>query len=214
MSDADELQEQCAGNVLLRIHNVYEHLAAIRPSVERYIGEPRSVENLQIYLDGYQMALAVHEISERDCPPFELFLDWLVEKRPGAWAHGWARQLLSESGGDNEVALDKVFNLIAEFGSLQESEGDFVELVAGRPRPIHPIAKAFSPGVPARIQLMNLRPGEFCYARVTYGPDVRTLTGGMRRDLFLYSNAASAKQLLQRQFALDPSEWKTSRSPD
>ena len=104
MSDAGQFDKASSKNMLHLPRNIYEHIECIRPHLAKCIGEARSIENLQAYLDGYQVALAINYVEEPDHPPIGLFLSWLAETQPGAWEHGWARQLLCESGGDNKTA--------------------------------------------------------------------------------------------------------------
>jgi len=207
MRDRDEIGAAGAKKAPGLERNVYKFIERwVRPRLENYLGGTRSIEKLHVFLAGYQAALAVNHVRERDCPPFELFLFWLVETRPGAWSTGWAYQLLQEAGGDTEVALDKFFNLISEFGSLREVEGEYVELGSGHQRPPNAIDEAFvSLGcsrrpVPTRIQLVYLRPGSCCYCRETFAAEPR-------EQLFLFRDATAAKESLRIDLGVGPDGW-------
>jgi hypothetical protein len=214
MSEEGSVEHAGAKSVLGSERNIYEFIEAMmRPRLGSYLGGTRSIENLEIYLAGYQGALSVNRITEHGCPPFFLFFFWLVETRPGAWERGWARQLLLETDGDNEIALDTFFKLAAEFGSLQEVEGEFVELDREYRRPlnVHDAALArlgSSPrAVPTLIQLIHLRPGHCCYIRETFGPSDL-------EHLILFRDVATAKNAVRLDLGVGLDKWSSRRSLD
>lgn len=196
---SDGFEEPITADSSYWARNIYEYLQAMRPRLANYIGPSRLIKNLETYLYGYQAALEINRIEERNCAPFSLFLHWLVATRPGSWAKGWANQLLDHARGDNELALNEFFKLTAEFGSLRPEYGESVRIDVGHEIPDLSIAKWLLARLPAQVQLVRLRPAELCYVRVSY-------FAKQPEDYFLYLDAATAKRLLLKHFGVGSSD--------
>jgi hypothetical protein len=201
MAGSDEHEHAGLASTFSWGHNVYEYLEAVRPFLAARIGSARRIEDLQTFLDGYQAALAINNLEERDCPPFELFFHWLIQTQPGAWAEGWAKQLLRECAGDNEVALDRFFKLVGEFGSFRPIEGEFVDVEPGNLVAEGAVKESFGPRLPARVRLIYLLPRDLCYARMTCLADQST-------EYLLFSDAETAKTYLQAHFGVSLDGWQ------
>ena len=130
--------------------------------------------------------------------------------RKGSLVRGWARHFLEESNGDNEVALEAFFKLVAEFGQFRVVEGEFVDLPPGHAR-----SKEFMKGlheilakvcghdrpVPRRIQLVYLLPDEYCFLKSWQGDEV------VIDHSSLYPDAATARKEVAFEFAVSSDEW-------
>ncbi len=150
--------------------NVYEHLEQIRERLEMYIGD-RDILNLEQYLTGYTAALHLNGIEEPgDSPRFAQFFGWLCSTHGNrGWSCGWARGLL-EREGSNEEALERFFELAAEFGRLHVVPGEFLDLPSGSERTGVFLALNRNPReMPDRLQLVRLLPGDSAFLRSWYG---------------------------------------------
>lgn len=148
--------------------NIYEHLHAMRPRLVMYLGNT-SILNLEHYVHGYQGALGVHGIAEAGVPSFELFLGWLVlTQEEGGWRGGWASGLLDRCN-DNDEALDRFFELAAEFGRHEVVEGPVLDLPPNHQRSRQCRQFNGNRPMPTRLQLMHLCPGDACFLRSWYG---------------------------------------------
>ncbi|MFN3649119.1 MAG: hypothetical protein ACK47B_06010 [Armatimonadota bacterium] len=181
-----------------RLGSVYDHLQKMRARLEMYLGD-RSILKLEHYLNGYEAALTIHGIEEGDRPRFSQFLSWLWWTRPGNWQSGWARGL-AETSEDNEEALERFFDLAAEFGRLQVLPGETLDLPPGHQR-----SKAYhrlnrERPMPERLQLMYLRPGEWCYLRSWY-------EWGAQDERWLHSSVAGVVWLVEWEFGIPAGNW-------
>ncbi|MFI5454546.1 MAG: hypothetical protein ACHRXM_03760 [Isosphaerales bacterium] len=191
--------------IFIEPSNIYEHVECMRPRLGMFIGA-NSIKQLEAYLDGYCSALFVHRIEEQDRPSFNYFLDWLMLTRKGDWTRGWATALLDEANDDNDAALEKFFQLAGEFGELRSAAGESIDLPVGHQRSLDSIQfyRDNFP-VPTRLQLVHLRPGDWCYLRYWYADKAVNQPS-------LYRDVSSALRVVESEFAITPNEWELGLS--
>jgi len=177
---------------------VYQHLKRMQPRLEMYLGT-RSIKRLEAYLHGYEAALSVHGIEEEGAPSFAQFPSWLELSLRIGVSRGWARALLDYCG-DEEKALARFFALAEEFGALSSVPGETLTLRPDQDRTADFHALNSAQPVPTRLQLMYLRPGDWCYLREWYGDQPQDRNFG--RD------AAGVLWLVEWEFGIPPSEWQ------
>ena len=177
--------------------NIYEHMEVVRGWVQGWIGEP-TIHNLLLYLTGYEVALGVHGIEERDCPPSELFMSWLQKTRYIPPNRGLDDEFLHEARGDNELALENFFTLFAEFGRFGVVLGEFVDIPHGH---LPPDRHARMQPVPTRIQLAYLQPGAWCFVKEWIEDRVRS------RQNYLYEDERAAKNSVESELGIRPDMW-------
>lgn len=178
--------------------NIYDHLQNMRARLRMYLGDT-CILNLEHYLHGYDAGLRVHQIMEEGVPRFFQFLSWLIWTQKGTWKYGWARGLLATSK-DNDEALERFFNLAAEFGSLRVVDGETLDL-----EPSHERSQAYTSlnskrPVPTRLQLMYLQPGEWCYVRSWYGAVPQD-------DRWLQASVAGVMNLVAWEYEIPETAW-------
>lgn len=176
----------------------------MRVRLAMYLGDT-SILNLHQYLGGYQSALRIHWRCEEGVPRFCHFDSWLALAQGEPLSGGWARELLAVSK-DNEEALDRFFNLAAEFGRLRVVDGETLELDAGHHR-----SEAYHRNngewpMPSRLQLMYLRPGESCYLRSWYGDDPQD-------DPYLRASVADVLRAVKWEYDIAPESWGLKPHP-
>ena len=196
MSYRDETEPPPAWRTVDGARNIYEHMEAIRSHLRLWIGE-RTIHNLVLYLGGYEGALWVHRIEERDCPPSQLFMAWLEKTRPIPPERGLDDELLHQAQGDNELALDHFFKLFAEFGRYRSVLGEFVDIPRGHMGTTlagltHPMLK--------RIQLGFLEPAKWCFVK-------EWIADRVRYSNYLYDDDRAAKKAVESQYGLSPGGW-------
>ena len=196
MSDRDETEPQPARRFPGSEHNIYEHMEAIRTHVQWWIGQ-RTIHNLVLYLAGYESALSVHRIEERDCPPSELFMGWLEKTRYIPPDRGLDDELLHEAQGDNELALENFFKLFAEFGRLRVVLGESVDIPHGH---VPPSRIARMQPVPTRIQLAYLQPGTWCFVK-------EWIADRVRYRQYLYEDEKGVKKSVESALGIRPDMW-------
>ena len=130
-------------------------MEAIGTHVHFWIGE-RTIHNLLLYVFGYEQALQVHQIEERDCPPVGAFHELARGNAVHSAGSRIARRVPGRARGDNELALENFFKLFAEFGRFRVVLGEFVDIPTGHV-PTTPFGSMQR--VPTRIQLAYLEPG-------------------------------------------------------
>jgi hypothetical protein len=192
MSDRDETGPKPAWRAPGWERNIYDRMEAIRTHLQLWIGE-RTIHSLVLFLIGYQDALKVHRIEERDCPPSELFMGWLDKRRHIPPERGLDDEFLHEAGGDNEIALENFFKLFAEFGRFRVVLGEFVDIPRGHKwMTLVPLA--------TRIQLGYLHPGEWCFRR-------EWIADRMRNTNHLYDDGRAAKNAVECEYEITPDMW-------
>jgi hypothetical protein len=200
MSHRDEAEASPWWRATERERNVYKHMEVIRGWVQGWIGEP-TIHNLVMHLSGYEAALWVHGIEERDCPPSELFMSWLEKTRYIPPNRGLDDELLHEAWGDNELALENFFKLFAEFGRLRVVLGQFVDIPNGH---LPPDRIARMQPVPTRIQLAYLQPGTWCFVKEWIADRVRC------RRQYLYEDGRAAKNSVESELGIGPEAWSAT----
>ena len=98
--------------------NIYDLITRIHPRPAMYIGA-HSLVRLNSFLDGCSFLAAEYGIERSETPDFGDFHDW-VARRFG-WIEstaGWCNIILKECGGNESMALDCFFNLVAEYRNI------------------------------------------------------------------------------------------------
>lgn len=92
----------------------YELIEKIKQRPSLYLGKP-SLENLQVFLDGYLFARRQLNISLTEQEKqFEAFQEWIEEKFAQKNTQSWTRIILFYSQ-DEQTALSRFFELFDEF---------------------------------------------------------------------------------------------------
>ena len=90
-------------------------LKNFRLKTEMYIGD-KKINILKAFIDGYLFALEANNIYQAEKEKFTEFHDWVANYF--GWYEstaGWKNIILEECNGDEEIAVDKFFELFDKF---------------------------------------------------------------------------------------------------